>query len=201
MQNTLFQENHPNLLPCFGEVFYYGPILTSHEADVYFSVLQREVQWEKEQIKIAGKIIQMERMVAWYGDKAYPYSYSGSTKIALPWTEELMALKQFAERYCNESYNSCLLNYYPNGNSGMGWHSDNERSIVPNSSIASISLGASRKFAFKQKSDKTTFSLVLENGSLLEMRGITQSHWLHSLPKSKKITEPRINLTFRRMKE
>jgi alkylated DNA repair dioxygenase AlkB len=201
MQNTLFQENHLNLLPCFGEAFYYGPVLTKLEADAYFSVLQREVQWEKEQISIAGKIIQMQRMVAWYGDQAYPYSYSGTTKIALPWTNALKQLKHLAETTCNEKYNSCLLNYYPNGNSGMGWHCDNESSIVPNSSIASISLGAARKFSFKQKSDKNSISLVLENGSLLEMRGTTQSHWLHSLPKSKKITETRINLTFRRMKE
>jgi alkylated DNA repair dioxygenase AlkB len=201
MQNTLFQENRLNLLPCFGEAFYYGQVLTSLEADAYFSVLKREVQWEKEHISIAGKTIVMERMVAWYGDHAYPYSYSGTTKIALPWTNALKQLKHLAEITCNENYNSCLLNYYPNGNSGMGWHSDNESSIVPNSSIASISLGAARKFSFKQKSDKNSISLVLENGSLLEMRGTTQSHWLHSLPKSKKITEARINLTFRRMIE
>lgn len=201
MQNTLFRETKQNILPCFGEAFYYGPVLTTKEADTYFTVLKDQLHWEQEQIRIAGKTIQMERMVAWYGDEAYPYSYSGATKIALPWTEELLALKRLAEASCHENYNSCLLNYYPNGNSGMGWHSDNENSIVPNSSIASISLGAARKFSFKQKSDKNSISLVLENGSLIEMKGTSQNHWLHSLPKSKKITEPRINLTFRRMKE
>ncbi len=201
MHNTLFNETKKNILPGFGEVYSYGQVLTSKEADDYFTLLRDQLRWEQEQIKIAGKTIQMERMVAWYGDHPYPYTYSGATKIALPWTEELKSLKQLAEASCHENYNSCLLNYYPNGNSGMGWHSDNENSIVPNSSIASISIGAARKFSFKQKSDKNAISLVLENGSLLEMRGTTQSYWLHSLPKSKKITEPRINLTFRRMIE
>ncbi|MBL7901464.1 MAG: alpha-ketoglutarate-dependent dioxygenase AlkB [Bacteroidia bacterium] len=201
MQNTLFNETKKNILPGFGEVYYYGPVLTSKEADKYFTLLRDQLHWEQEKIRIAGKTIQMERMVAWYGDHPYPYTYSGATKIALPFTEELISLKHLAEAACHENYNSCLLNLYPNGHSGMGWHSDNENSIVPNSSIASLSIGATRKFSFKQKSDKKSISLVLENGSLLEMRGTTQSYWLHSLPKSKRITEPRINLTFRRMIE
>ncbi len=192
---------YSNLLPCLGEAVYHGPVLTEKEAKVYFAVLKDQIPWEKERLKIAGKGIQMQRMVAWFGDKNYHYSYSGTIKIALLWTHELLKLKTLAENICDEKYNSCLLNYYPDGNSGMGWHSDGEDSIVENSSIASLSLGAERKFSLKQKTGGNSISVLLENGSLLEMKGQTQNNWLHGLPKSKKITEPRINLTFRLMKE
>ena len=92
-----------------------------------------------------------------------------------------------------------MLNLYHDGNEGMGWHSDDEKEILPNSSIASLSLGAARKFSFKHKSTKETISLLLENGSLLEMKGAIQKNWLHELPKTKKINTARINLTFRQM--
>jgi alkylated DNA repair dioxygenase AlkB len=201
MQNKLFREIQPNILPCLGEAIYHGPVLTEKEAYMYFTVLKNQIPWEKERLKIAGKAIQMQRMVAWFGDNNYSYSYSGTIKIALPWTHELLKLKTLAQDICSEKYNSCLLNYYPDGNSGMGWHSDDERSIVEDSSIASISLGAERKFSLKQKTGGDSISVLLENGSLLEMKGQTQNNWLHALPKFKKITEPRINLTFRLMKE
>ncbi|MBU0695779.1 MAG: alpha-ketoglutarate-dependent dioxygenase AlkB, partial [Bacteroidetes bacterium] len=93
----------------------------------------------------------------------------------------------------------CLLNLYHNGEEGMGWHSDDEKSIVPNSSIASLSFGAGRKFSLKHKENKQNIALILEGGSLLEMKGETQKYWQHYLPKSKKILKPRINLTFRKM--
>ena len=92
-----------------------------------------------------------------------------------------------------------MLNLYQNGSEGIGWHSDDEKSIEKNSSIASLSFGAERKFSFKHKQTKQTISLVLEHGSLLIMKDATQTNWLYNLPKSKKITEPRINLTFRKM--
>jgi alkylated DNA repair dioxygenase AlkB len=101
------------------------------------------------------------------------------------------------ESHTQVNYNGCLLNLYHDGNEGMGWHSDGEKEILTNSSIASISLGIDRKFSFKNKLSKETVSIQLENGSLLEMKGAIQKHWLHALPKSKKITKPRINLTFR----
>jgi len=81
----------------------------------------------------------------------------------------------------------------------LGWHSDDEKSIVPGSSIASLSFGAGRKFSFRHKATRETVSIILENGSLLDMRGATQSHWHHQLPKTRKVAEPRVNLTFRRM--
>ena len=92
-----------------------------------------------------------------------------------------------------------MLNLYHSGNEGMGWHSDDEESLAPKSTIASLSLGAERKFSFKHKQTKQTISSVLEHGSLLIMKDTTQAYWLHSLPKSKTISGPRINLTFRTM--
>jgi alkylated DNA repair dioxygenase AlkB len=108
-------------------------------------------------------------------------------------------LRRKVEEHVGIKFNSCLLNLYHNGNEGMGWHSDDEESLGKNNTIASLSFGAERKFSFKHKHKQTkqTISLVLEHGSLLIMKDATQSNWLHSLPKSKNITQPRINLTFR----
>ena len=106
-----------------------------------------------------------------------------------------------AEAITGATFNSCLLNLYHNGTEGMAWHSDDETSLAKNASIASLSLGAERKFSLKHKQTKQTVSVILENGSLLVMKGPTQTHWLHSLPKTKKITTLRINLTFKRMVE
>lgn len=192
---------HTNLLSNNGEAIYRGCLFSETEAQAYFEFLEKHILWQKEKVVIAGKEIQMQRMVAWYGDKAYRYSYSGQTKMALAWTHELLKLKTIVEQGCQETYNACLLNYYPDGNSGMGWHSDNEPELVKASSIASLSFGAARKFSLKPISGGPTVSLILQNGSLLEMKGATQNYWLHSLPKSKKIAEPRINLTFRSMSD
>lgn len=117
----------------------------------------------------------------------------------MPWTRELVNLKQIVEKLSNTRYNSCLLNLYHDGNEGIGWHSDDEKSIEDNSSIASVSFGAERKFSFKHKQSKKIISVLLEHGSLLLMKDTTQKNWLHSIPKSRKITLSRINLTFRRM--
>ena len=114
-------------------------------------------------------------------------------------TPELATLKLLVEKLTNNSFNSCLLNLYHDGNEGMAWHSDDEKSLGKDSTIASISLGAEREFRLKHKRGEEKISVRLENGSLLVMKGSTQSHWLHCIPKSKKITTPRINLTFRSM--
>ena len=131
------------------------------------------------------------------------YTYSNTTKQALAWTKELSELKQIVEELAagGIKFNSCLLNLYHNGNEGMGWHSDDEKSLEKNNTIASLSFGAERKFSFKHKESKQTVSLVLELGSLLIMKDATQRNWLHSIPKSKSIIEPRINLTFRTIRE
>jgi alkylated DNA repair dioxygenase AlkB len=199
---TIFNEYRAsNLLNKDDTVNYYGKILSSEEANQYFGLLMQNIPWEKDEVIIFGKHITTKRKVAWYGDSEYLYTYSNTTKQALAWTKELSELKQIVEELAGIKFNSCLLNLYHNGNEGMGWHSDDEKSMGKNNTIASLSFGAERKFSFKHKQTKQTVSLVLEHGSLLVMKDDMQRNWLHSLPKSKNITQPRISLTFRTIRE
>ena len=188
-----------NLLYKDGTAHYYGKILPYREANRYFDLLLQNILWKNDEANILGKHIVTKRKVAWYGNSDYSYAYSNTTKQALAWTRELSVLKRLVEEITGESFNSCLLNLYHNGNEGLGWHSDDEKSIGKNTSIASLSFGAERKFSLKHKQTKQTVSLVLEHGSLLVMKDVTQTNWLHSLPKSNKIIQARINLTFRMM--
>jgi alkylated DNA repair dioxygenase AlkB len=186
-----------NLLPRDGTVHYFGQPLNLVMADHYFRALLKTIDWRHDQALIFGKLIITKRKVAWYGDKPFNYTYSRRTKKALPWTRELLELKAIVEERTKETYNSCLLNLYHDGNEGMTWHSDGEKDLKPNGAIASLSLGAERKFAFKHKKTKEVVSFMLEHGSLIVMKDETQSHWLHRLPPIKKVSEPRVNLTFR----
>ena len=186
-----------NLLPTDGEVYYFGKIFSEEEAEQYFDKLLRSINWNHDEITIFGKKIITKRKVAWYGDSGLKYTYSKTTKIALPWTSELLEIKKTIEGKSGETFNSCLLNLYHSGEEGMGWHSDDEKDLKKHSAIASISFGAERKFVFKHKENKETVPLNLENGSILLMKGTTQSHWVHRLPLTKKVENPRINLTFR----
>jgi alkylated DNA repair dioxygenase AlkB len=188
-----------NIINNDGEVIYYGKVIETQKADDYLEALLNSIEWKNDEAIIFGRHIITKRKAAWYGDDGYSYTYSGTTKYALKWTRELLALKKLVEELTGEQFNSCLLNLYHNGNEGMAWHSDDEKSLGKDSTIASLSFGAERKFSLKHRVSKETHSVLLENGSLLVMRGATQTHWLHSLPKSKKITQPRVNLTFRRM--
>lgn len=191
------QDRISNLLRKDGTVNYYRNVLTHYEANRYFDLLLQNILWRNDEAVIFGKHIVAKRKVAWYGDSDYLYTYSNTTKQALVWTKELSDLKQRVEEVTGTKFNSCLLNLYHNGDEGIAWHSDDEKPLGENSIIASLSFGAERKFSFKHKHTKQTISVVLEHGSLLIMKDATQTNWLHSLPKSKKITRPRINLTFR----
>ena len=186
-----------NYLPRNGTVNYYGKLLNQQKADYYLKTLLDTIEWRNDEAIIFGKRIITKRKVAWYGDRPYEYTYSNTTKSALPWTKELLELKLLIEQHTGETFNSCLLNLYHNGEEGMAWHSDAEKDLKKNGAIASFSFGAERKFAFKHKESKETISLVLEHGSLLIMKGLTQSHWLHRLPPTTLISRPRVNLTFR----
>ena len=189
----------PNLLQKDGTAHYYGKIMSHNEANRYFDTLLENILWKNDEAIILGKHITTKRKVAWYGDSDYLYIYSNTRKQALEWIKELLELKQLVEQITLSKFNSCLLNLYHNGSEGLGWHSDDERSIEKNTPIASLSFGAERKFSFKHKRTKQIVSLVLEHGSMLVMKDTTQMNWLHSLPKSNKITKARINLTFRTM--
>ncbi len=182
-----------------GEVDYYGPVLAPGQSAEYLAALLETIEWQHDEALMFGKRIITKRKVAWYGDQNFGYTYSKTTKFALPWTAELLALKQLVERTSGLSYNSCLLNLYHNGEEGMGWHSDDERSLTRDSSIASVSLGAERKFELRHKVSAEKVAVFLENGSLLVMKGATQRNWLHAMPKAARIRTARVNLTFRTM--
>jgi len=188
-----------NLLPYDGIVNYYGKVMPIDKANHYLDTLLNTIQWKNDEAIIFGRHIITKRKVAWYGDEGYSYTYSNTTKQALPWTKELLELKSLTEELCGDKFNSCLLNLYHDGNEGMAWHSDDEKSLGKNTSIASLSFGAERKFGLKHRLSKEPIGLILEHGSLLVMKGATQTNWLHSLPKSTKIKTPRVNLTFRTM--
>lgn len=190
-----------NLLPFDGIVQYYGPIMKQQEANHYFERLVTTLNWKPDTAFIFGKQIITSRKVAWYGDKPFAYTYSGATKEALPWTKELLELKQLAEERSGETFNSCLANLYHSGEEGMAWHSDAEKMLRKNGAIASMTFGAERKFAFKHKQTQHPVSLLLQNGSLLIMKGTTQTHWLHRLPPTTKVKSARVNLTFRTIEE
>jgi alkylated DNA repair dioxygenase AlkB len=188
-----------NYLPQDGTVHYYGKLLTRQQADHYLEKLLTTITWKNDEAVIFGRHIITKRKVAWYGNENYSYAYSNITRHALKWTKELLELKKLVEEETGEVFNSCLLNLYHTGEEGMAWHSDDEKTLGKNSTIASFSFGAERKFSFKHRQSKEVVSMMLEHGSLLVMKDTTQTHWLHCLPKSKRITTPRVNLTFRTM--
>lgn len=200
----LFQDvpNHNNnVLPYDGIVNYYGVLWNDIDALYYLDTLLKTIEWRNDEAVIFGKKIITKRKVAWYGSAPFEYTYSNVTKHALPWTKELLALKQHIEQVTGETFNSCLLNLYHSGEEGMAWHSDGEKDLKKNGAIASVSFGAERKFCFKHKQTLEKIDIWLEHGSLLVMKDVTQTHWLHRLPPTKKVFTPRVNLTFRTIEE
>ena len=186
-----------NILPYDGVTNYYGAVLDAAQSDFYYQQLLENINWKNDEAIIFGKKIITKRKVAWYGESAYTYTYSKVTKEAAIFTKELLALKAIVEKESGEIYNSCLLNLYHSGEEGMAYHSDGEKMLKKEGAIASVSLGAERKFSFKHKQNKQRIDIILENGSLLVMKEGTQTNWLHRLPPTKKVNLPRINLTFR----
>ena len=202
MNLELFEpERSDNLLPCDGIVKDFGLILDQQQSQKYFNYFLKHLAWQHDEVFILGQHHITERKVAWYGDDAYQYRYSGMLKQAQVWNTGLLRLKQHIEHLVGHPFNTCLANLYENGAQGMGWHSDDEPALMKERSletvIASLSFGATRKFSFKHKTKAEKVDLLLQSGHLIVMRGETQTYWKHRLTKSTKVLEPRINLTFR----
>lgn len=187
------------ILPCDGDTRYYGLCYNQMQADTYLAYFLNRIDWQHDEAIIYGKHYVTARKIAWYGDDHYAYKYSGKTRVALLWTQELLDIKHRVEDYSKATYNSCLLNLYEDGTQGMDWHHDDEKGLGKHCNIASVTFGAERRFDLRHKQSKEKVSILLEHGSLLVMAGTTQSCWQHQLPKSMKITQPRVNLTFRKM--
>ncbi len=196
------EESEPITVPLKNaHVIYYPQLFEANYASEAFQKLLKETPWQQDDIKIFGKVHLQPRLTALYGENGKSYSYSGITMLPKPFTPILNEIKAKVEAVTKVSFTSVLLNLYRDGTDSNGWHSDNEKELGINPLIASVSFGARRPFHFKHRKDKSLkYRIFLDPGSLLVMRGETQHHWLHQLPKSKKITEPRINLTFRIIK-
>jgi alkylated DNA repair dioxygenase AlkB len=196
-QQSLFQESDCTLLSRDGAVEYMPAFFSPSESESLFQELLKTTPWQEDEVVMFGQRRILSRKVAWMGDNGFTYSYSGTSKTAAPWTPALVIVKERVELRTAQRFNSCLLNLYHDGSEGMGWHSDDERTLGRNPVIASVSFGAERVFKFKHRESKEVVSVLLQQGSLLVMKGETQHNWVHTLPKTKKVTTPRINLTFR----
>ena len=182
-------------------VHYDPDFLSGPEADDLFSKLLNTLSWRHDSITLFGKSVMQPRLVAFVADSEVSYAYSGHSLVRCDWTPELLQLKKRLEACCCTAFNSVLCNLYRTGNDSMGWHSDDEKSLGRNPTIASVSLGGRRVFKLRKKNEKgSSVGLPLGHGSLLVMQADCQHTWQHSLPKTKKLVQPRINLTFRNVR-
>ena len=186
-----------NLLPFDGGAYLIEAALTKAEADQAFTNLMETVDWRQEHAILFGRHIPVPRLTAWYGE--HGYGYSGIRHQPQAMTRDLLALKSRAEAIWKTSFNSVLINLYRHGQDSMGWHSDDEAALGDNPIIASLSLGAARRFQFKHRKTDERINIKLSHGSCLVMAGSCQACWRHQLPKTKRVSEPRINLTFRKI--
>ena len=180
------------------DVRLWPQALAPGDADQRFSALRSRIDWRQEDILIFGERRLVPRLVAWHGDPGATYVYSGTVHEPVPWTAELQWTRARVEALTGQRYNSVLLNLYRDGRDGMGWHADDEPELGRNPVIASVSLGATRRFCLRHRRRKDLkLDLLLPHGSLLCMGGATQHHWVHALPKTRRPVGERINLTFR----
>ncbi len=188
------------VLPKNGDAFYIADAWSTGQSHRILSELQQGIAWEQTPIRIFGKSILQPRLTAWYGDEGANYQYSGLLLKPRPWTPQLFSIKTRVEELAPSNFNSVLLNFYRTGQDSMGWHRDNERELGHRPVIASATFGATRRFLFRHRLEKSLkVEIELAPGSLLIMSGDCQESWEHSLPKTAKAMGPRINLTFRKI--
>ena len=191
-----------NLLPYDGKVNDLGVIID--DATALYNTLLNELPWQPDIVTLFGKTHITTRKIVWMGDTDADYQYSGHVRQTVPWSDIVFHVKQKIEQALAEvgvtaNFNTCLLNYYPSGADGMGYHADNEKELGHRPVIASLSLGATRKFVFKHKKTQDKVELYLESGQLVVMHGDTQTFWKHTITKTKTVDAGRISLTFRHM--
>lgn len=192
-----FEPHHYDLPD--GDVALFPNTFPLPEADRLFAQLQAETKWQQDHIKLYGKQIPLPRLTAWYGEPGRTYTYSGIAMNPHPWTPVLLEIKEQVEELAETNFNSVLLNFYRTGQDSVSWHADDEPELTPCQTIGSVSFGGTRRFVMKHKhnTDIPRLEVPLTHGSVLLMRGETQQHWLHQVPRTAKPVAPRINLTFR----
>lgn len=204
-QGDLFSEENFTRVSLYGygELDLYSGFLSEKDASKYFDVFFQELLWQQPEILVYGKFQRIPRLQAWYGDEGRAMTYSGTRFEPEPWRPQLLHIKNKIEAHTKRAFNSVLVNLYRNGLDSVGWHADDEIELGREPTIASLSLGATRKFSLKPKNTQLangaqkTMHLNLTSGDLLVMSGLTQEYWHHAVLKEDRITAPRINLTFR----
>ncbi|MGP5549698.1 alpha-ketoglutarate-dependent dioxygenase AlkB family protein [Psychrobacter namhaensis] len=191
-----------NLLPYDGEVNDLGIVID--KPNELYDTLLTELPWHADIVTLFGKTHVTTRQIVWMGADDASYRYSGEVRRAIPWSNTVVTVKQYVEQALlkvgiSANFNSCLLNYYPSGAEGMGYHADDEKELGNQPIIASLSLGATRKFVFKHKKTQDKVELYLESGQLIVMHGNTQTFWKHTITKTKTVAAGRISLTFRQL--
>ncbi|ARU05846.1 hypothetical protein CCO03_15215 [Comamonas serinivorans] len=189
----------PDRLPVDGSLLDHGVVWPADAADALLRSLLTAIPWQHDQVVLYGKTITTARQVCWMGDEAYTYRYSGDRKVAQPWPPAVLPVKSHIEALTGERFNSCLANLYPTGQQGVSWHSDAEPELGPTPTIASVSLGAARRFVLRHRERDLEVEVLLRHGSLIVMCGQSQARWKHQLPKMARVHSPRVNLTFRQI--
>ena len=195
--NSLFHAEPKAVLPYDGTAVLHESFIATREADFLFDNLLHEIAWETHQLVIFGKKVDEPRLSAWIADAGIAYTYSKVLRQPLPWTKTVGDIRKRVSLAANAPFNSVLANLYRDGDDAMGWHSDNEPCNGPEPTIASVSFGATRRFDFRHTVTKQKVSVFLPHGSLLIMAGRSQEHWQHQIARTARVSEPRINLTFR----
>jgi len=177
---------------------YYPEFYSAEKTTQLFNTLRNNISWKQEQVKVFGKWYLQPRLTAFYAKNTKSYSYSSLKLEPLPFSLELLSIKENIENHIQLKFTSCLANLYRDGKDSNGWHADDEKELGENPVIASLSLGEARFFKFRNKENHLLKEkILLEPGSLLIMKGATQHFWQHQLPKTQKKVGERINLTFR----
>lgn len=167
---------------------------------VPYQSLRDSIAWQQHSIRIFGREINEPRLSAWIGDPQCSYRYSQQLRLPMPWSEPLGVIREQLNREFDTHFNSVLANLYRDGNDAMGWHSDDEKELVKDASIASLSLGSERRFLLREKGSKAKVGeWALGHGTLLIMAAKTQQYYEHAIARTKKVVGERINLTFRQI--
>ncbi|RMH73385.1 MAG: alpha-ketoglutarate-dependent dioxygenase AlkB [Actinomyces sp.] len=203
-QTTLFDDPENSdggveVLPGDGSAVLYTGVLDAAAADHALATLTTTLAWRQQPVRVFGRTVAQPRLTAWYGEPGASYTYSGLRLEPLPWTPLLDTLRRLCEDLAGETFNSVLANLYRDGNDTVSWHADDEPELGAEPTIASLSLGATRRFHLRHRETRETVHVDLPAGSVLVMSGLSQRYWLHQVPRSRRVHEPRINLTFRRI--
>jgi alkylated DNA repair dioxygenase AlkB len=182
-------------------VTYVPRYLAATEADRLLAWMLTKSPWQAEAPMVFGKAYEVRRRTCSYGSAGLTYRYSGLDRVALPWPDELQPHLDGLRLAFAAPFNFALCNLYVDGDAYLGRHSDDERDIVRDSPIVGLSLGASRDFVLYQRGGGPVATVALEHGSVVAMLGSTQRHLQHAVPKRKRVREPRINLTFRVLRD